>query len=303
MGVWACKLNLKSLPVDFVVAWIIQARDLWDASANLGGAASIWCAPRNFRQGKEGSPTPTLNVIQLHPHPHFPHDWNWCTSIWAPHPDGLALTWWQITWFFPRRVTTAILVALGRFTKYRRSHGFCDTLLPLQSNINPSLTQPVNNATNNAAINAVVRHPQQPSSFLTTSSIPIPVLNHVFSHVFIRRRNVVLVKLWSFGILPISMRHDTTRSRSMSTEVVGASASDANKATAKRVFKTLARRYMRTHNPPSKQDLEPLAGHKNQFTWHDIISWRDEVGLNRGVVYEDDGNVVYRMAQPPHMTG
>src|SRR5579859_6743742 len=70
-------------------------------------------------------------------------------------------------------------------------------------------------------------------------------------------------------------------SKSVAT-VSNSTTTNADKATAKNLFKKIARRYMQTHKPPSERELEPLSELRGEFTWSNIISWRDEVGLRRG---------------------
>jgi hypothetical protein len=82
--------------------------------------------------------------------------------------------------------------------------------------------------------------------------------------------------------------------------VSNSTSTNADKAKAKNIFKKIARQYMRTHKPPSERELEPLSELREEFTWYDIISWRDEVGLRRGVVYDDGAVTFIEWPQPPH---
>lgn len=70
---------------------------------------------------------------------------------------------------------------------------------------------------------------------------------------------------------------------------------------AKTLFKKLARQYLRKRSPPTESELELLSAFRNDFGWLDLIKWRDEVGVLRGIVYEDDGTVTFdEWTQPPH---
>lgn len=61
---------------------------------------------------------------------------------------------------------------------------------------------------------------------------------------------------------------------------------------AKRVFKRLAKQYIRQRVPPTEAELDVLWQFHWSYDWLDVIHWRDEVELKRGLVFED-GHVTF----------
>jgi hypothetical protein len=44
---------------------------------------------------------------------------------------------------------------------------------------------------------------------------------------------------------------------------------------------------------PSDQEMQRLWAEKTSITFEDIIHWKDEVGLKRGVLFDEDGTVLF----------
>src|SRR5271156_3715606 len=60
----------------------------------------------------------------------------------------------------------------------------------------------------------------------------------------------------------------------------------------KTLFKKLCRLYMKRQTPPMNQEMEPLWKMQEYVEFEDIVAWRDEVGVRKGVVYEN-GRVLF----------
>ena len=57
---------------------------------------------------------------------------------------------------------------------------------------------------------------------------------------------------------------------------------------------------MKRQTPPTDQEMEPLWQMRDYVEFEDVIAWRDEVGVRKGVVY-DEGNVIFNAwPVPPH---
>jgi hypothetical protein len=61
---------------------------------------------------------------------------------------------------------------------------------------------------------------------------------------------------------------------------------------AQREFKRLARNYMRNHAPPTSEQMKALKDMHGSFNWEDVLRWQDDVGLRRGVLYNDETGTV-----------
>jgi len=71
-------------------------------------------------------------------------------------------------------------------------------------------------------------------------------------------------------------------------------------AAAKRVFKQLARSYVDKRLPPHQDQMRELWKYKDVLDLETVLTWRDEVGIRRGVLY-DDGKVEFEeWPRPPH---
>ena len=58
-------------------------------------------------------------------------------------------------------------------------------------------------------------------------------------------------------------------------------------ASAKHLFKKLARSYLKKRAPPDLENVRELWNYKDVLDLRTVFTWRDEVGLKRGVLYED----------------
>ena len=58
-------------------------------------------------------------------------------------------------------------------------------------------------------------------------------------------------------------------------------------ASAKRVFKKLARSYLDKRVPPDPERVKDLWEYKDVLDLKTVFAWRDEAGIRRGVLYED----------------
>jgi hypothetical protein len=68
----------------------------------------------------------------------------------------------------------------------------------------------------------------------------------------------------------------------------------------KALFKKLCRRYMEQQTPPTDKEMEPLWRMREHVDIEDIIAWRDEVGVRKGVVCEDGKVTFNEWPLPPH---
>jgi hypothetical protein len=51
---------------------------------------------------------------------------------------------------------------------------------------------------------------------------------------------------------------------------------------------------MKRKTPPTNQEMEPLWKMQKYVEFEDIVAWRDEVGVRKGVVYEN-GRVLFNV--------
>jgi hypothetical protein len=65
-----------------------------------------------------------------------------------------------------------------------------------------------------------------------------------------------------------------------------------NLSRARKEFKRMAKMYLHNQAPPLPADMARLAQLRGSYNWPDIIRWQDEVGLRRGVVYDDEDDTV-----------
>jgi len=66
-----------------------------------------------------------------------------------------------------------------------------------------------------------------------------------------------------------------------------------SKADVRREFKKLVRSYMKNHTPPSDEQMETIPGLRGQFDWEDVITRQQEVGLKKGIIYEETGDMSF----------
>jgi hypothetical protein len=77
-----------------------------------------------------------------------------------------------------------------------------------------------------------------------------------------------------------------------------------SKAEARAEFKKLARWYLKNHKPPSNKQMERMHELRWQYDWQDVITWQDEVGLKRGIMFDDEtGEITFdEWPTAPHET-
>jgi hypothetical protein len=97
------------------------------------------------------------------------------------------------------------------------------------------------------------------------------------------------------------------RSSSHSSSSISASlASTASKPEhptqkeVKLLFKKLCRRYQKRQTPLADHEMEPLWMLRDHLNFEDFITWRDQVGVKKGVVYEDGKVLFNEWPVPPH---
>jgi hypothetical protein len=69
----------------------------------------------------------------------------------------------------------------------------------------------------------------------------------------------------------------------------------------KRVFKKLARSYLNKRAPPDPKHMRELWEYKDILDLNTVFTWRDEVGIRRGVLYEDGKIEFEEWPNPPHV--
>jgi hypothetical protein len=57
---------------------------------------------------------------------------------------------------------------------------------------------------------------------------------------------------------------------------------------------------MKHHTPPTDKEMAPLWEMQEYVDFEDIISWRDEVGVRKGVVYENGRVLFNEWPDRPH---
>jgi hypothetical protein len=70
-------------------------------------------------------------------------------------------------------------------------------------------------------------------------------------------------------------------------------ANSKSKNEIKKLFKQLSRSYMSKRRIPSDKEMQGLWAEKASITFEDIIHWKDEIGLKRGVLFDEDGTVLF----------
>jgi hypothetical protein len=72
------------------------------------------------------------------------------------------------------------------------------------------------------------------------------------------------------------------------------------KTEIKTLFKKLCRKYLKTQTPPTDKEMEPLWEMREYIDFEDIMVWRDEVGVKKGLVYENGRVLFNEWPVPPH---
>ena len=68
-----------------------------------------------------------------------------------------------------------------------------------------------------------------------------------------------------------------------------------------KTFKRLCRIYLRLQRSPSAKDMESIWRFKRYIDFEDFVVWKQQVGLKRGVIFEEDGTIIFEeWPVPPH---
>jgi hypothetical protein len=57
---------------------------------------------------------------------------------------------------------------------------------------------------------------------------------------------------------------------------------------------------LKTQTPPTDKEMEPLWEMREHIDFEDIVVWRDEVGVKKGLVYENGRVLFNEWPVPPH---
>jgi hypothetical protein len=68
----------------------------------------------------------------------------------------------------------------------------------------------------------------------------------------------------------------------------------------KSLFKKLCRSYLKKQAPLAHKEMEPLWMLHDYLNFEDVIKWRDEVGVKKGMVFEDGKVMFNEWLVPPH---
>ena len=68
----------------------------------------------------------------------------------------------------------------------------------------------------------------------------------------------------------------------------------------KRIFKKLARSYLKKRTRPDPESVRELWEYKDILELKTVFTWRDEVGIRRGVLYEDGKVEFEEWLLPPY---
>jgi len=68
----------------------------------------------------------------------------------------------------------------------------------------------------------------------------------------------------------------------------------------KTLFKKLCRQYQKRQTPPTDKEMAPLWRMREYVDFEDIVAWRDEAGVKKGVVYENGKVLFNQWPVPPH---
>jgi hypothetical protein len=69
---------------------------------------------------------------------------------------------------------------------------------------------------------------------------------------------------------------------------------------AKKIFKKLTRSYLDKRAPPDPESMRELWEYKDVLDLKTVFTWRDEVGIRRGVLYENGKIEFDKWPVPPH---
>jgi hypothetical protein len=71
-------------------------------------------------------------------------------------------------------------------------------------------------------------------------------------------------------------------------------------AAARRAFKKLARYYRDNMTPPDEEHMRELWQYEDELDLESVLRWRDEVGLKRGVLFENGKVEFDEWPRAPH---
>ena len=95
-------------------------------------------------------------------------------------------------------------------------------------------------------------------------------------------------------------RSDTTASREQSETSTEFEEKKQRLVSAERLFKKLARSYLKKRAPPDPESMRELWEYKDVLDLMTVFTWRNEVGIRRGVLYEDGKVEFEEWPLPPH---
>ena len=59
--------------------------------------------------------------------------------------------------------------------------------------------------------------------------------------------------------------------------------------------------YIKLQHPPPVKDMETIWKFKKHINFEDFVSWKDQVGIKRGVTFDEDGTIIFEeWPIPPH---
>src|ERR1700737_4869632 len=90
-----------------------------------------------------------------------------------------------------------------------------------------------------------------------------------------------------------SPQEGVSTSAAISTESSMNVNSPNKKSFAKKIFRRLAKQYIESHIPPTKLEVSKLTDLKEAYAWRDIIEWRDQMGIERGITFDEDGSIIF----------
>ena len=99
---------------------------------------------------------------------------------------------------------------------------------------------------------------------------------------------------------PSNSQNDSTPTREQSETSTEFEEKKQRLVSAKRLFKKLARSYLKKRAPPDPESMRELWEYKDILDLKTVFTWRDEVGIRRGVLYEDGKIEFEEWPLPPH---
>ena len=100
--------------------------------------------------------------------------------------------------------------------------------------------------------------------------------------------------------LPSNSRSDSTAIREQSETSTEFEEKKQRLVSAKRLFKKLATSYLKKRAPPDPESMRELWEYGDVLDLKTVFAWRDEVGIRRGVLYEDGKVEFNEWPLPPH---